>query len=542
PGGSGPATGVGPGGTGAVNVPTNLKGVRGGPGGTMGLGILDALSAEEIADLASEAFLGNQQQMAAQPGSKAALVDSAKVLTRTMARLSPEARFALLRRLAGSDEATSAAVSAGPAVGNLSQTLPDNLIADALCGALSSPENDPETVEAIGNLLRRLKPIESERQKLLEQVDKNLQQQGRKVDGVIWQEIQSRSLKKNGLGMLELGYRENLDRLIEYAQARIQQKDGPPVVMQALAGLQLNVRTGRTAKLLQEILAEERSVNPALLAAARELLDSIEDSSADPSGVVSQFLGGLLRQAQGMDPSAPLPQMLKQMLSGQKGAQRTLWLAKTGTAKGLLLAEAILEALEMPLSTDLKRELLATLATVDAETFKALRTKLPDASPMRVYYIVQMAVRSNPLTGIPMLKLALRNRNLKAKEACLRAAGEYAHRDTVALLGSVAGAMGDEEAKKLVYVEEGSTGDEALRQLQRVAIEILGQMRSPLAVPALDSLLNRPGGFGSRNADAVRPVVAKALAVNATADAKRVLAAGKQSKNRAVREACEKVA
>ena len=517
---------------------TPLRGVRG--GGTVGAAALSGISADELAELATQAFLGTWQKLQAQGAPEIKLAQTAQVLAKALVRLSPEARFSLLRQLAGAE----GQAATGGAVTNLATEIKDDLILDAITSVLAAQTGDPETIEAVGTLLRQLRPIESERRKILDSLDQTLRSQGQPLDGMLWQELQASAFATQGLGMLELTFRQSSGPLAERAQARIKQGGNPPEIQQILATLDPRHRAARAAKLLCELLPNNRELPSGMASMAKDIIDGVDAGDGAPTGEHLKLLMQLVKRAEGQPSSSAVGQTIKDLLSGPKGAQRSIALVRSQACPGsAVLADALLNALDAPLTLDVRRELVATFSTLDEAMAKSLRAKAGDAKPNGVYQIVLLAIRSSPGAALDVARQGLRNRSPKAKEAALRALSALPQQNAVGLLSKAAGSEGDEESLKIFSLEQPTApeAEDRLRSLQRVAIEALGQMRSELAVPVLDNLLQRRKLVGGAAFDALRAYAAQALAANGTAAARLALQAGKASRHKATRDACARL-
>jgi hypothetical protein len=505
----------------------------------VGAAALSGISADELAELASQAFLGTWQKLQAQRAPETKLAQTAQVLAKALVRLSPEARFSLLRQLAGAE----GQAATGGAVTNLSAEIKDDLILDAITSVLAGQTGDPETIESVGTLLRQLRPIESERRKILDSLDQTLRSQGQPLDGMLWQELQASAFATQGLGMLELAFRQNVGPLAERAQTRIKQGGNPAEIQQALATLDPRHRAARAAKLLCELLPNNRELPSGMASIAKDIIDGVDAGDGAPTGEHLKLLMQLLKRAEGQPSSSAVGQTIKDLLSGPKGAQRSIALVRSQACPGsAVLADALLNALDAPVTLDVRRELVATFSTLDEAMARSLRAKAGDAKPNGVYQIVLLAIRSTG-AALDVARQGLRNRSLKAKESALRALSALPQPSAVGLLSKAAGSEGDEESLKIFSLEPPSApeAEDRLRSLQRVAIEALGQMRSELAVPVLDNLLQRRKLVGGAAFDTLRSYAAQALAANGTAAARLALQAGKASRHKATRDACARL-
>jgi hypothetical protein len=525
-------------GTKEVGSPGPLRGVR--RGGELHSDALAGVSAEELAELASQAFLGTYEKLVGQAAPEERLAETAKVLASALVRLSPEARFALLRQLAR-DPKGNGAGSKG--LTSLSSQVKDDLIVGSIASVLADQQGDPETISAIANLMRHLRPIESERRKLLDTLDETLRGEGHAIDGTVWQELQAHALGSNGLGMLEIPFRQKMKPLAAQAQAYRQQGSHDPEVKQVISTLEPRHRLNRSAKLLLELIPNNRELNQAEALMLKDTIEALEPADGAPTEDHLRLLAFLLKRGEGQRPSSAVMQVVKELLGGIKGTPRAVSLLKSGFCNGsALLADALLQALDGPLTIDGKRELVAAFAAMDEGMMRSLRPKVVDSKPFGVFQMILIALRANSNSGLELARLALRNRSLKSKESALRALGTVSEPGTIAFLAKGAGAEGDEESVKVLFLEEkqATEAEANLRQLQRAAIEALGQTRAEQSVLPLENLLMRRKLVGNTAFDSLRPYIAQALAANGTARARQVLTDGKVSKHQTIRDACIK--
>jgi len=506
---------------------------------------IEALNPDDLAELATKAYFGNQEYMQSVGTPESNLVESAKLMANVLSRLRPDARFVMLKKLASqtrADNMPSNAKLAGTK--HLSQQVTDQAIVESITAILQGQGSDSDTVEAIAELMQQIRPIESERKRLLAELDVTVKKSGHSIDGVIWQEIQAKTLKSNGLGMLELAYRGTLDRLVGAAQERIQQTDGPPSVRQVYETLNPKMILGRFKDLWVGLVGKMPNPPDSLLASGTDLAKVLEVQGMKEASL--QIAAFLLRQSERATPSSALHIQLKEFLAGADGIRRTLQIANAYECRGAVFAEAMLEALESPGVDAKTRELLlARFRKIDQAGLNAVAVQAQGAKPMRVFNLVRIGSAINLKTGVQLARLGLRNKEMLAKEMALKGLLDYPSSEMANLLFMAAGGSqnGDADSMKLLYLDPAAPDTEKkLRQIQTVAITVMGECRSPVTVQPLWYLLVRDSGFGKAHIEAARAAVAKALSANATPEARSALSAGLGSKVKGVKEACARYA
>lgn len=502
---------------------------------------IEALNPDDLAELAAKAWYGHHQYMRDAGTPKEALADSAKLMASVMARLRPDARFVMLQKLTSRAQSENPPESVKQGNKSLSQTVSDGLLVEAIQAMLSNQGTDPEMVQAVADLMQQIRPIESERKRLLAELDSGMKKTGHPVDGIIWQELQSKALKSNGLGMLELSFRETMDSLVVAAQERIQLSDGPGPVRQALDTLQPEAILARYKDIWMGVMTRMTRPPDSLLASGTDLAKVLEVQKLDKAS--SEVLAFLLRQSERTTQSSALHIQLREYFSGADGSRRAVQVAKDYECRGPVIAEAMLDALESPVDTRTKEMLLERFKGIDQAGLNSIAVMAQNARPIRVFNLIRIGYGLNPRTGSQIARLGLRNRDDLAKEMALKALADYPVPETFTVLAAVAGVNSDEEAQKLLHLDpKEPTTEKRLRNYQSLSISILGSSQASGAVRSLWNLLTREAGFGKGHIDQFRPLVAKALSANATREARAALAAGLNSKNKAVREACSRYA
>jgi hypothetical protein len=495
-------------------------------------GPLAGLEARDLAHIATEAYCATHGKLAQAGAPQELLAESARVLGSALGKLAPVARFQVLAKLA---MRTQGEIGRDRAVGDLSHHVPDLMLTGALAAALSDERVERDTVAQAGTLLRQLRLHERDRARLLDGVDGMLRQRGRPLDGLVYQELQAAILEQGSV--LELPFRAMRGPLAEAAQRRIVQGNQPSTIAAALSSMLPRQRLLSARGLLLDVVRVENPLPDALWVAAREVLDGLsEKAPAEAEPLLAAFADRAEREG----PSSTSFLRFKELLVGPRGAERVLLLAKRPGMSGPMLAELLLAAFESPMSAAARRELGAALQGVDATTLKVLRGRIADAGPAAVSVLLAHASRQGPPILAGLARQALRTRSVKTKEAVLACVAAAPSVEAMALLAAAAGLSSDEESAHVLVVDEPDplARETMLRGLQKAAIDALGDSRSPLAVPALEELLQRTRLFGAKHFDGLRPAVAMALTRNGTDAALRALAAGRESRTKAVRDVC----
>ncbi len=503
---------------------------------------VEALNPDDLAELAAKAYFGNHEYMVSQGTPEENLAESAKLLANVLGRLRPDARFVMLKKLASQTRDANVPTPAKKRGGkNLSQAVSDKLVIEAISSILGNQGSDSDTIEAVAELMQQIRPIESERKRLLAELDNSFRATGHSIDGIVWQEIQAKALQSNGLGMLELSFRESLDSLVVAAQERIQRADGPPAVRQAFDTLKPQAVARRYKDIWMGILSRMQQPPDSLLTSGTDLAKSLE-AAGDPEAA-QEVMGFLVAQSAKVTPSSGLHAQMKEYLSGPQGMARTIQIVERFNCQGPVVAEAMLTALEG--STDAKtKELIFTkFKTIDQAGLNAIAVTAQSAKPMRVFNLIRIGSQISGKTGSQMARLGMRNRDALAKEMAIKALAEHPAPESISLLNVAAGGNGDEESIKVLYLDPRDPSTEKrLRQYQTLAITALGDSRSPEAVRPLWNLLIREATLGKNHIDQFRPLIAKALSNNATRESRSALNAGAANKNKAVRDACARYA
>ncbi len=494
-----------------------------------------SLSEDDLADFAAQAYVTNQESIAGDP---TALAKSARVLSHALVRLAPGARFALLRKLAGKD--TMESTPHEQAVARLGQQLGDGQITEAIASALVDRSSDSDTVRAIGNLIRRVRPVEAERRRLLADVDEDSISRKKPIDGVLWQQIQSQALSDPGFGLLEIDLEKRKQALTRAAQLRLRGQS-PPVLGQDIlhAFDQLSV-SRRGARALATLLERPGRLAAGLVATAEATVAALVDQDDDPS--VLEVLGAMVRRMD-RDRDPYLRAVLNQLLVGERGA---VWSARllsqffAGEIRSTrMMGELLLNALEGTGGREYQEVLIERLARFDHAALLDLGEQATSADPVRVHHLVRAALRADSKVGVKIARIALKNPSYKAKELALKALVEAPSSDALGVLAQVAGWKGDKHVLALLGVKSVETL--RIHKLQLAAVGALGLSRSAVAVKPLFELLTQKKLFESKELEEIRLGAAQALLTNGTPEARRALEEGVRHKKRSVRDVCSRV-
>lgn len=491
------------------------------------------LTADDFADQAAQGYLRGQIAASAKGASEQTLADSANVLAGALVRLSPEARFALLRKLAGADEAASPEQEAASA--RLGERIDDDLIRGAVAAALLEHPHDPDVVRAVGNVIRRLRPVEARRQALLGALDDGTSSAGRPLDGVVWQQIRARAEQEPGLGMLEMALTEHREVLQEALTARL--RFGPaypgqdvvhaaaPAVVEHWSVRALAALLGDPGRLGSEVVDHAQ--------AQAVLLE--RQGASDEAQVVLQ---ALVRRVSTEGLEGPAARALRACLATEHGERWARRLIEASPPRGVGSGEVLLVALDHVVEAPARAQLIERLSGLGPEALWDLVAQhLPAAEPRRLVVLLDAAYAVAPKLGLKIAKVALRSAEPRVKDGVLRRLAGHPQREEVAVLACVAGWKGDRRARALL----GGLEPDAIHRHQLTAVGALGLCHSPLAVRPLLDLVTRGRLFSDTAAESLRVAAVQALSTNGTAPAKAALEQASQHNRRAVRDLVARV-
>ncbi len=486
-------------------------------------------TADDLAEICTEAFgkvTGGENK------NPEALAEAANVLSSALVRLSPKARFKLLEKLAapGTDDDGVAAVG---------RAVPNEIVLSAVAQAVMGEARDSQLAISIGNLLERLRPVERERQQLLDQLDDSARQAGRPLEGLFLQELNELS-QQQSFGTLDLPIRETRDGLTQIAKLRQTTGGQPEIVMRTFSTLRPENKFFRSARLLCGMLQQERAVAAPTLAAVRGLLDAV---AVDPS---LQSAGGaiilaLWSRAIRDGPNSAAAQQLMEVALSRSGPDWCVELlrqlrGKSGADHATLLGDFVKAVLSIHTGETFRRALADGLQGLDRSVLRVIERRVAEFSPLGAATLIARAGRDSPVAAVALTQAALRSPSADVKEAAVRVLAAFPAEDTFAFLRRLTGLDGDDKAVQALHAQK--LPETLVLKLMRTAVDALGASRAPGAVPVLQELLLRTRVIGGAGFDKMRGPVARALSVNSTPAARAVLDEGKRSKNRAIRLAC----
>lgn len=501
-----------------------------GAGGAFGL-----ITGDDLADYAAQAYLRNQAAL--HRGTNAEEIgQSADLLAGALVRLSPDARFALLRRLAGGDDPGSPEQEA--AVAELAGRLDDRMLVATMASALLKDGGDSEAVRSIGNVLRRLRPVEAERRRLLDSIDGSLEKKGKRIDGVLWQEMQARAFDDRALGMLQMNVAESKAELAQYAVARMRDQLSSVEGQEILHTRAEAVEETFATRVLISVLTEPGTLSPLFVQRCATMLSRLDAQGAQEDCL--HLLQAMMRRADGERAEA-LEEQVRTALSTERGRRWSMVLLERNTGQSRMMGELLLSALEGASDRRMQEVLVDRLGTFDAATLYRLGSeRIANVDPLRVQHILRAAMRSNAPTAVKLARIVMKNGAFRAKEVAVKTLVECKEREALALLAHAAGWKGEKYAVQLFSAESGEER-RLLHKLRMAAIGSLGLTHSPLAVKPLFDLVVDTQLIESKDHEELRLGAAQALLTNGTPRAIKALEELSAHKKRGVRELCERV-
>lgn len=489
------------------------------------VGPLMGLDADALAEVCAEAF-----GKATKAANADVLAEAAKILSSAMERLSARARFALLQKIAGRDERGAEA---------LGREVRNPLIMSAITQVVSGQDRDSKLAVSIADLLERLRPVERERQLLIDQLDDDSRRKGHPLDAIFLQELNELS-QKQAFGALELPIRDTREVLVQAALVRQTTRGQPDIVTTTFASLRPDNQVERTVKLLVGMLAEENTLMPATLSSVRGMLTlAASEGSVRDMGSVMVF--ALWKRALRDGPSSPASRQLMDLAATTQGPDWGIaLLSQIGNARGAdaarLLGDFLRAILLVHTSNAFAARLSNALNDLEGGVMRAIERRIAEFPPLGVAVLVHRAGTDSPAAGLALSQVVMRTGHVSAKEAALRALSAFVDAAVLDFLGKTAGLEGDSVSAQMLSMQKDDSAN--LTRLQRMAVEALGASRTSEAVALLEQLLTRTRLIGGAELDRMRQPAARALVAHGSPEAREVLEAGKTSKNRAVRLAC----
>ncbi len=556
-----------------------------------------SVSKDQFADMAANGFMANQDKLRKHGASAREIAQSAQALSDALVRIHPQARLGLLRKLAGDEQPQSAVQQ--EAVSNLGQVLDSKVVVEAIASVLLDEQSDVELVNSIGNLIRRLRPVERDRQDMLSQLDAMMKSQSRSVNGVVWQEIRARALGKDELGYLRVAFEDVRDQLATAAQARIRGQMMHVPGQEILVSHRPEMVDRHAASVLNTVLGEKKKVGETIVNATKELIVKLESGGAVD---FSNALMSTLMQRADDDPAAApevmsnrrstapppsnrptitspamraspprsgndtmpptqtlstmptmqtvnsadlgvatLKTVLTDLLSGPQGTERARRLVQIAAGKTSTMAEILLRAIEESPDPAYQELLLQKLSAMDPRLLLRVAETGGFASHRRVHWLVRACKVGHINIAVKIVRDALLNGTFEVKQTALKSLIDVDDRNTISFLSAAAGVKGDETSRKILGIHEDSPGaNKGLHALQLTAIGALGLSRSAEAVGPLMELVGKTAFFANKELEEIRQGAVRALVTNQTAEAKAALERGAKHKKRAVRDVCKR--
>ena len=421
---------------------------------------------------------------------------------------------------------------------NLGARLDDRSVTSAIASALFDQQGDPATVRAIGNLIRRIRPVEAERQRLLASVDHDMRGLGRPIDGVLWQEMQSRALEDESLGLLEMNLLETRISLQEYAHARRAGRLRPVDGQDVLHTVDEHVVEYWTTQALSELVNRPGRLGSGAIEACRRQLVRLDEAGATDECM--QLLLSMMRRADD-DADLDLTRVLVRLLDGPRGARWSLRLLKHEGRPTQMTGEILLAALDRPGDRAYKDMLVERLARFDSEGLARLTIRLGTrASPLQAQSLVWAALKVNTQAGVKVGRMLLRHPNARVREVVLKTLADSSDREIVALLAHIAGWKGEKYTKALLSLD-GTESRAFVLRMQLTAIGALGVTHAGIAAGPLYDILVRSRMFNDREQDELRVAAVQALRTNASPEAQQALQEASRHRKRVIRETVKRV-
>ena len=548
------------------------------------------MDADTFNRLASKAYLSNQKHMRGGDATKADLAASAQALSDRMVRLSPKARLQLLIELGGK-EADADADAAG-AIGALGDAMGGSVIAEALASGLTTGGSGRGVIDPIANLVKRLRPLEKDRDTLLEAVDGAVRKSGARTGGLAWQEITRRAMDRAEVGQLQLHSGEVRQRFIDAHAARTAGGASIPGFELFSGNSEERVKR-QTAAVVGEVLEGCATVASSVITSTRALIERLEtdedfESSttlisalanradidrrstrptvgpgpnpeprastplrspssvaprrpSDPDRTVDErasSFGSIAPPAE--DDSTTARTVLSSLLGGADGAARALRWARSRAVRGETATQLLLDSVEMATDPEQKRLLIDKLSEIDSPTLQNVAMADDASSAEKVLLLVGIVAKRDISAALRLARHGLRSPDQTVKVGALKALTGIDDPLAFDHLGIAAGAEGDERARALLGAERDKSG---FITMQDTALKLLAASQSSYAARHLEALLTRRGGvlFRNKRTEALRLAAARALAANGTEEAMLTLEAGLEHKDKVVRATCAQV-
>jgi hypothetical protein len=482
---------------------------------------------DDFADRAVSAYFEQQASASASGVSDPGLSGGAYVLSGILVRLTPEARFHVLRRLAGGE--TSEDSGEGLAAARVLTRLPLDAFVDAVADALIGGRRDPSIGRAVGNLLRRVRPLEAERAQILDRIDCELKTAGHQLDGVLWQTLKARALDRGSFGLVEVDIRERIERLLEATEMR-RRGELKKALGDSVLGETSEDVLARSAAAMAVVIQEARVLTEGLSASARSMVDA-----CDRAGLYAETAAIVRAISKSKTPSAL--ELVRSLLAGELGGDRSVRLVSSALGFTRIDAEIILTAIARGDGRIERAPLVERLARFGPDLLVSLGEEAKHASLGRVRAVLEASMKKDPKIGIKIARLAVANGSAKVKEAVLHALVRVRSGEALGLIAVVAGWKGERIAKRVVDASDGLERSR-FEALQKTAVELLGESQAPSAVVAIEALLSNTKLLGSKHDDEMKRAAVGALLRNGTREARAALERAAKHRKRFVRDAC----
>jgi hypothetical protein len=204
-----------------------------------------------------------------------------------------------------------------------------------------------------------------------------------------------------------------------------------------------------------------------------------------------------------------------------------------------LVAELLVRAAVEVGEAEQRAELVDRLARCDVAALEAIAEAAQPGTAARAGLLLDAARRADPRLVVQLARHTLRYPGSRARELTLRRVGASGTPAAVALLAAVAGAKGDDAARRLLGIDPERDA-RALEDTQALAVAVLGGTRHADAIAPLAALLGRSTLLPDKHVELLRVEAARALAALGLPDARRLLEQALEHKKKAIRDAAER--
>jgi len=535
----------------------------------------DAIDEETVGRLASQAYLSNQKHVRRSTSAAAEVAASARALSDRLVRLAPQARLKLLMELA-------AEADDDDAVGALGDAMPGGVIADALAAGLTSERSDSGVVEAVADLVKRLRPLEKDRNELLATVDGAIGNEA--ASGQAWQQITRRAMDRADVGQIKLHDPEVKQKLIGAHKIRLESGGAGTAGFEIFTSDREQRLQRQTAQVVSEVLEGCATVASAVISSTRSLIERLEagdefessttliaalanradlDRRADrptmmpgaptvpPPGDDTDSEATAVARPSALEGLAPgvssegddttsAHTVLSSLLGGAHGAARAVRWVKRHAVRGETATALLLESIDSTTDPEQRKLLLSRLAEVDAPTLQRVGLDDDTTSPTRVVLLIETLARRDVSAAMRLARHGLRSPSGAVKASALKAL--VAIEDPLAIdhLGIACGTEGEDKARALLGCEKDKS---AYHDLQNHALRYLAASRSPYAVRHIEALVTQPSArfFKNKRTEALRLAAARALVAHGAPEAFDALRDGLEHSDKIVRITCKQV-